>query len=83
MNYLVEVMLFVIIALLCGILAFMRMYWLSLKDIKLEGKPVIIYREHPKPRPGGLTKKPVLVHSDQSMWEKEQNGHSKPTTEIV
>lgn len=83
MSYVTPIMLLFVIALLCGILAFMRMFWLSVKDINLEGKPVIIYKEHPKPRAGGLTKRPIKVNSDKSIWEREQDGHARSTAEIV
>lgn len=65
-------------------LFYLRLIWILLKNINVEGKPVIIYREHPKPRAGGLTKRPVKVNSDTSIWELEQNGkHAKSTSEIV
>lgn len=83
MIYIIELTLLLMLVVICFEVLYLRRLWIAMKDINIEGKPVIIYREHPKPRAGGLTKRPVKVNSDTSIWEREQDGHARSTAEIV
>jgi len=51
--------------------------------IKLLEKTNVIFKDRPKPKAGGVIKNKVSVNTEQSIWEREQNGHARSTDQIV